>query len=234
LFKICAWWRQFGVQKNGIVEGWKTINFQNFTIHFGQKKVGQFAILIKKRLMATLKVSTIFLILLSLKLLWIFTYFSTDFHVHRNWMAIVTLPSSQWYYESTSLWTLDYPPFFAYFELILSKILSKIDKTALVLTSQEINTTSVIIYQRLTVIISEIVYYYGAFKLSNHYKSHHLLIILLTNPGLLLVDHIHFQYNAMLYGMEMISFVDILEGRFVRGGVWFGVVLCFKVILVNK
>ncbi|RGB42880.1 Glycosyltransferase Family 57 protein [Rhizophagus diaphanus] len=118
---------------------------------------------------------------------------STDFEVHRNWLAIThSLPISKWYYEDRSEWTLDYPPFFAWFEWILSQFAPLADKEMLRVDNLNYTSDATIYFQRATVIISELVLFYALKKYltTNNMKNKNLLNILAAsiflNPGILI------------------------------------------------
>ncbi|KAL4081784.1 glycosyltransferase family 57 protein, partial [Scleroderma yunnanense] len=175
------------------------------------------------------------LVLLStaLKLLLFPSYRSTDFEVHRNWLAITySLPLSQWYYDTTSEWTLDYPPFFAYFEKVLSVLAAYVDPAIVDLHNLGYDAWSVVAYQRTTVILTELLL--GAallrFMRNSPNPSRHRILAasLFFHPAFIIIDHIHFQYNGFLFGILLWSILTARDGNKLASGALFAVLLNFK------
>jgi alpha-1,3-glucosyltransferase len=80
-------------------------------------------------------------------------------------MAITyELPLKEWYFEKTSIWTLDYPPFFAYFEWLLARPAAVVDREMVRVQNLEYGEKSVIFYQRATVIVSDLLFVYGCVR----------------------------------------------------------------------
>ena len=161
---------------------------------------------------------------------------STDFEVHRNWLAIThSLPVREWYYEKTSEWTLDYPPFFALFEYLLSQVGQFADPRMLQVSNLQHDAYQTVYFQRLTVVLSELVLAYALHlfvktsPLSQKTTAHATALSILLSPGLLIIDHIHFQYNGFLYGILILSLVLARKdsGLLLSGGL-FAALLCLK------
>ncbi|KAL4883445.1 glycosyl transferase [Aspergillus karnatakaensis] len=163
-------------------------------------------------------------------------YKSTDFEVHRNWLAIThSLPVQEWYYERTSEWTLDYPPFFAAFEWALSQLAQYADPAMLVVRNLDYGSWQTIYFQRATVILTELVLVYALNKFiksipqPNKHLAHAASLSILLSPGLLIIDHIHFQYNGFLYGILILSIVwSRKQSTLLYSGIAFAVLLCLK------
>ncbi|CAF0770941.1 unnamed protein product [Adineta ricciae] len=173
-------------------------------------------------------------------------YHSTDFEVHRNWLALThSLPLQQWYYENRSEWTLDYPPFFAHFEYGLSKFASYFDPAMLDVNNLNYASEKTKLFQRLTVIGSEIVLALAIYSLMKTMqigrKNHDIpmpiiqllfALSLLVNFGLLIVDHMHFQYNGFLLGILLTSISCMYRNEYLMSAIWFSTLLNFKHIFL--
>ena len=177
----------------------------------------------------------LFIVSICIKILLFPTYRSTDFDVHRNWLAVThNLSLDRWYFDDVdggTVHTLDYPPNFAYFEYFLGQVVFPIFQLLnrnlpnncleLLPDSNNTPTDSCIVFQRSTVIMSDVVLWVGAYvackamyfntsssttttqdTISSFMKS---FLLIVYNPGLLWLDHIHFQYNGMMLGVLLAS-----------------------------
>lgn len=137
-------------------------------------------------------------------------YHSTDMEVHRNWLAITySLPLREWYIDATSPWTLDYPPFFAYFSWVLAQPAAWLDPVIVdVKRGLEYAAWSCKAYMRFTVLATESVLGVALYLLvgqATEPGQQLMLYSVLLHPGLLMVDHIHFQYNGFLFGVLFLA-----------------------------
>ncbi|KAJ2554069.1 glycosyl transferase [Coemansia sp. RSA 1933] len=160
-------------------------------------------------------------------------YHSTDFEVHRNWLAITHSQAvERWYVESRSEWTLDYPPLFAWFEWVLSLAAARWDARIVDIDNQGYAAASCVAFQRLSVAASELVLFAALRRFvrasGGSVQSKAVAALGFLSPGLLFVDHIHFQYNGFLFGILVYSLVFALERRLLLAGTAFAVLLCFK------
>ncbi|XP_068601137.1 dolichyl pyrophosphate Glc1Man9GlcNAc2 alpha-1,3-glucosyltransferase [Brachionichthys hirsutus] len=176
-----------------------------------------------------------------LKCMFINTYHSTDFEVHRNWLAVTSsLPLSRWYRENTSEWTLDYPPLFAWFEFGLSRVAQHVDGNMLAVENLNYASPSTVVFQRLSVIFTDAMFVFatreccrcvqaqeGSSDILNR-RPFVLAVLLLWNFGLLVVDHIHFQYNGFLFGFLLLSVAKHLQSKHLQGALLFAILLNLK------
>ncbi|XP_025208473.1 probable dolichyl pyrophosphate Glc1Man9GlcNAc2 alpha-1,3-glucosyltransferase [Melanaphis sacchari] len=193
--------------------------------------------------------SSLHVVITCVKLLLLPSYFSTDFEVHRNWLATTySLPISQWYSAKHSEWTIDYPPLFAWFEYFLAQIAAFVDIDMLSIHNRNYSSNATIFFQRLSVIITDFVFYYGSRKCAqsialimkstktkkkkeideSNISVFIIELLLIANVTLLLIDQIHFQYNGFLFGILLISISHIIKGENYLGAFWFTVLLNFK------
>lgn len=94
-----------------------------------------------------------------------------------------------------------------------------------------------VLFQRLSVIFTDIIFFLGVKRcLLSTNKNIDILYyvgtLLLANIGLLMVDHIHFQYNGFLFGILLLSISDIFRQNFLRSALYFAVLLHFKHIFM--
>ncbi|XP_069496035.1 dolichyl pyrophosphate Glc1Man9GlcNAc2 alpha-1,3-glucosyltransferase isoform X2 [Ambystoma mexicanum] len=114
------------------------------------------------------------------------------------------------------------------------------DKDMLLVKNLNYASQETIIFQRFSVIVTDALFIYAVSECCKCVRSKKegkellerptfvLAGLLLWNFGLLLVDHIHFQYNGFLFGLMLLSIARIFQRRHLEGALLFAVLLNFK------
>ncbi|XP_021111271.1 dolichyl pyrophosphate Man9GlcNAc2 alpha-1,3-glucosyltransferase isoform X2 [Heterocephalus glaber] len=139
-----------------------------------------------------------------------------DYEAQRHWQEVtVNLPVRQWYFNSSDndlqYWGLDYPPLTAYHSLLCAYVAERINPAWVALhTSRGHESQAHKLFMRATVLVADVVVYIPAVvvyccclkEVSTKKKVANALCILLY-PGLILIDHGHFQYNSVSLGFAL-------------------------------
>ncbi|CAG8936506.1 unnamed protein product [Penicillium salamii] len=163
-----------------------------------------------------------------------------DFEAQRHWMEITThLPMAQWYTYDLQYWGLDYPPLTAYHSWLLGKIGSAFDPEWFALdASRGFEDPNLKVYMRATVVVSEYFVFipavvtflrrYTRMQGVHAWSASIALAAILLQPGNILVDHGHFQYNTVMLGLVVASLDAIMAGRMLWACIFFVSALGFK------
>ncbi|XP_011869265.1 PREDICTED: probable dolichyl pyrophosphate Man9GlcNAc2 alpha-1,3-glucosyltransferase [Vollenhovia emeryi] len=175
-----------------------------------------------------------------------------DYEAQRHWQEItLNLPVDKWYINTTDndlqYWGLDYPPLTAYHSLLLGHVANRIDPAFVKLReSRGFESATHKHFMRLTVLVADILIYLPAivyFIVNSHsrgscqfdetnvfrFTRRNLAVLTaLIYPGLILIDHGHFQYNCVSLGLFVAAVAVIVQDSFVVSSVLFVLALNYK------
>lgn len=136
-----------------------------------------------------------------------------------------------WYNSTPDYWPLDYPPLTAWHSLLIGKIASFIQHDWVALDASRGNEElNLKMYMRLSVILSELfilipgIIYLGKVK---EFKDIPILLLLIQ-PGLIMIDNGHFQYNSVMLGFFLLSVCSFLKEKWIFGCLFFTASILFK------
>lgn len=168
-----------------------------------------------------------------------------DYEAQRHWMEItVNLPFSEWYVNTSSndllYWGLDYPPLTAYHSYLLGRIAKFFNPEWIeLLKSRGFESNDHKRFMRMSVLISDFLTYMLAalfycgitvqlLRKGSKLSGTSVAVLMLSFPGLILIDHGHFQYNCVSLGLFLISLILFSKNCDILGSVAFCLALLYK------
>lgn len=118
-------------------------------------------------------------------------------------------------------------------EYFLGKLSKKFDKNITDLNNLNYNSWSCKIYERSTVLIGDILFFFAIKKFCsalNFSRKNFLILLGLLESfyGLVIIDNMHFQYNTILFSVFIYSIAFISNEQYILGAIFFSIASCMK------
>uniref|UniRef100_A0A8C3KGZ2 Alpha-1,3-glucosyltransferase n=1 Tax=Calidris pygmaea TaxID=425635 RepID=A0A8C3KGZ2_9CHAR len=164
-----------------------------------------------------------------------------DYEAQRHWQEVTyNLPIRQWYFNTSDnnllYWGLDYPPLTAYHSFLCAYIAKLINPDWIALhTSRGYESQPHKLFMRTTVFVADLLVYIPAvilycfsLKETSTKKKVSSALCILLYPGLILIDHGHFQYNSVSLGFALWGVLCLSYDWDLLGSVAFCLALNYK------
>eukprot|EP00158_Paraphelidium_tribonemae_P007551 Partr_v1_DN28284_c1_g4_i7_m75283 putative Asparagine-linked glycosylation 8, alpha-1,3-glucosyltransferase homolog (S. cerevisiae) len=99
------------------------------------------------------------------------------------------------------------------------------------LSADPILSREILLLQRMSVIVTELLFAYASFKYCSRFVGSHAVdrfAVVFLSPGLLIVDCIHFQYNGFMYGLLVLALYALRQEQVLVGAFIYAVLINFK------
>lgn len=163
-----------------------------------------------------------------------------DYEAQRHWMEITMhVPVNDWYRNTSNndllYWGLDYPPLTAYHSYINGLIAHYINPAWVALgTSRGFESYHHKLFMRYTVLVADLLIFLPSVILFFKNSAIHerikgcAAVSTLLYPGLILIDHGHFQYNCVSLGLLIWTVVFLERDRHLLASVAFSLAINYK------
>lgn len=170
-----------------------------------------------------------------------------DYEAQRHWMELTyNLPIKTWYTDSLEnpkeYWPLDYPPLSGYYSYIWGYFFSIFMPNSVThKSSWGFESLNHKLLMRFSVIISDIIFFHLPLHLLlskffkknlenkfNILKFYLYSLLILIAPGLIIIDHGHFQYNCVMHGLFLLSLYFLYGNKFLLTIFTFALCINFK------
>ena len=163
-----------------------------------------------------------------------------DFEAQRHWMELtINVSPARWYFYDLEYWGPDYPPLTMYHSWLMGIIAWLISPKWVALdTSRGFESADLKLFMRITVLASEYLVYVPAaiFCIRRLARLSHLsswtswavLAAFLMQPATMLIDHGHFQYNAVMQGLVVGALANAYADRLLWCCILFVAALMYK------